>query len=44
MLVTENLNVRARIGLTERLERRKGKNEIADCAAADYENAAHLVL
>src|SRR4029077_5147026 len=39
MLVAKNLNVPIRIGLTERLERWKSKNEIADCAAANYESA-----
>jgi len=44
MLVTKNLNVRIRMSLAERLERWKGKNEIADCAATDYENAVHKRL
>jgi len=39
VLVTKNLNVRIRVGVTERLDRWQGKNEIADRAAADDQNA-----
>ena len=44
MLVAENLNVCARIGVTQCLERWQGEDEIADRAAADDQNAFHIVL
>src|SRR6266700_7578418 len=44
MFVAENLNVCARIGVTQCLERGQGENEIADRPAADDQNAFHVVL
>jgi hypothetical protein len=34
--------VRLRPRVTKRFERRQSENEIADCAAADHQNAVHL--
>ena len=42
VLVAENLHVRLRPRITKRFERRQSENEIADCAAADHQNAVHL--
>ena len=42
--VAENLDMGAWKGVTQRLERRQSKNEIADGAAADYQNPVHTHL
>ena len=42
VLVAENLHVRLRSRVTKRFERGQSENEIADCAAADHQNAVHL--
>src|SRR5438067_11136948 len=42
VLVAENLHVCLRPRVTKRFERRQSENEIADCAAADHQNAVHL--
>ena len=44
VLVAENLQLRLRPRVTKRFERRQSENEIADCAAADHQNAVHLQL
>ena len=41
MLVTKDLDVRVWTSLTQRLERWQSKNEIADRATADDQNAVH---
>jgi hypothetical protein len=41
VLVPEDLDMGIRIGLTERLERWQGENEITDRATADYQNAVN---
>jgi len=42
VLVAENLHVRLRPRVTKRFECGQSENEIADCAAADHQNAVHL--
>jgi hypothetical protein len=40
-LVAENLDVRLRPRITKRFEGGQSENEIADCAAADHQDAVH---
>ena len=42
VLVAEDLDMCLRPRVTKRFERRQSENEIADCAAADHQNAIHL--
>ena len=44
VLVTKNLDVCIRTGVTQRLERWQCQDEIANCAAADYQNVVHFQL
>jgi cytochrome c-type biogenesis protein CcmH/NrfF len=41
VLVTEDLNMRIGMGVTERVKAWQSKNEITDCATADYQNSVH---
>jgi hypothetical protein len=42
--VTEDFDVRGGIRVTQRFQCRQRENEVADGAAADYENPFHLFL
>ena len=41
VFVAEDFNMRSRPRVTKRFERGQSENEIADCAAADHQNAVH---